>query len=309
MASTKNLWSIDDCLAEYNKDPTNIQFVDATWFRMGPRDARQEFEDGPRLPGAFHFGTSDLTTSHSLFPELNPKKLNLMFPQAWLIGMCLDEMGIDPSNPPTLVVYGKKGTMFAPRAWSILKRFYTLAPVKILHGSLEDWVAKGGPVDTEPAKSIKAKDLVEKANDQAGKQHPLISSTATDSVVDMAFVLKTLENQEANPTIFLDCRGPSEFAAGHIPGAGNVPFPFLSNSDNRLHMKSKDELESIVKKAVGEETFEKLKEGPTVVSCNSCITACTLDLVLDDLGCANVNVYDGSWNEWGQEESTPKETC
>lgn len=309
MASTKNLWSIEDCLEEYNRDPTKIRFVDATWFRMGPRNARQEFEEGPRLPGAFHWETSDLCTSYDLFPEANPKKLKLMFPPTWLVGMVLDEMGIDANDAPTLVVYGKKGTMFAPRVWSILRRYYRLAPVKILHGSLEDWEAKGGPVDKEPVKSIKAKDLVQKANGQAGKQHPLVSPNATDTVVDKDFVLQALENKETKPTIFLDARGPGEFANGHIPGASNVPFPSMSLAENRLYMKSKDELESIVKKAVGDETFEKLKEGPAVVSCNAAITACTLDLVLDDLGFPEALVYDGSWNEWGSDDSTPKETC
>ena len=39
-----------------------------------------EFENGPRIPGSHYFDMSDISTSKELFPKLNPKGLNVMFP-------------------------------------------------------------------------------------------------------------------------------------------------------------------------------------------------------------------------------------
>ena len=80
-------------------------------------------------------------------------------------GAAFEEMGVAETKQ-TLVIYGKKGTLFAPRVWSVLKRYYP-GPVKIMHGTLEDWIAQGGLVDTNALEaSITANDLLEKAKDR-----------------------------------------------------------------------------------------------------------------------------------------------
>jgi hypothetical protein len=38
------------------------------------------FLDGPRIPGSHYFDMNDISTSKELFPDLNPKGLDVMFP-------------------------------------------------------------------------------------------------------------------------------------------------------------------------------------------------------------------------------------
>ncbi len=314
MSLSKNLWSVEKCLEEWDQNPDAIRFVDATWFMSGPRNGRTEFQEGPRLPNSFHWETSDLCASKDLCPNENPLDLKFVFPPTWMVGAALEEMGVSDANT-TLIIYGKKGTLFAPRVWSVLKRYY-IGPVKIMHGTLEDWIAKGGPIDTNILEtSITANDLLEKNKDRTGSSNALVSPNAKSTIVGKDVVLKLLDTSESKsediPSVIIDTRGPGGYASGHIPTAKNVPFASLSFSDNRLLMKPRDELESILKQSLGEELVGKLvvQEGapPVLITCHAAISLCTLDLVLDELGFAEPWIYDGSWNEWGQDATTPKE--
>ena len=44
---------------------------------------------------------------------------------------------------------------------------------------------------------------------------------------------------------------------------------------------------------------------PVVTTCGSGVTASILALALAILGHRNTSVYDGSWSEWGADESLP----
>jgi thiosulfate/3-mercaptopyruvate sulfurtransferase len=108
----------------------------------------------------------------------------------------------------------------------------------------------------------------------------------------------------------LDARSPERFAgkspeprpglrSGHIPGSHNVPYEKLLNADGTL--KSPAELHDLFD-ATGVDPHK-----PVVTTCGSGITACVLALALAEAGYRRTSVYDGSWSEWGGDDSLPIE--
>eukprot|EP00980_Cylindrotheca_fusiformis_P005952 scaffold1262_cov106-Cylindrotheca_fusiformis.AAC.9 len=195
------------------------------------------FLDGPRIPGSHYFDMSDISTSKDIFPTLNPKGLNVMFPPKSLFAATMDAMGI--TNDDQVAVYGRRGCWFTPRIWYMFKT-YGQSKVGLMQGSLEDWIDLGGPVDSTPMKeyNVRAKDLVRQADDA----DYLASETARNRLVDMDQVLAQVNSSR----VIVDTRGSSYKKKGHIPGAIHIPYSSLVEPDNSLRLKNKKELVEIL---------------------------------------------------------------
>ncbi len=103
----------------------------------------------------------------------------------------------------------------------------------------------------------------------------------------------------------LDVRRESEYTGaevrakrgGHIPGAVNILWKDALRDDWTL--RDPDELEQMYSDAgFGPETS-------TVTYCQAGVRAAFTHLVLTALGHDDVRTYDGSWDEWGNEEGLP----
>ena len=101
----------------------------------------------------------------------------------------------------------------------------------------------------------------------------------------------------------LPARRPSRapgFALGIFPAPITSPYARLIAKDGTL--KPAPEVERLF-----EEAGVDLSK-PVVTSCGSGITASVLALALAEIGHRRTSVYDGSWSEWGADQSLPIET-
>ncbi|MEJ2108313.1 MAG: rhodanese-like domain-containing protein [Acidobacteriota bacterium] len=102
----------------------------------------------------------------------------------------------------------------------------------------------------------------------------------------------------------IDGRIPEEYFGippgyGHIPGAHNLPVPWLFNSDGTIREAS--ELKAMASSVVG-----SIKDEPVVVYCQVGGFASALWFILTEkLEYRNVRIFDGSYQEWSQDPDAP----
>lgn len=278
----------------------DVKFLDGSWYLKG-RNGRQEFEDGPRIEGAQFFDIDDIASTGD---DINPKNLPHMMPPPKLFAAAMDAMGI--TNDDTIVIYGNKECFFTHRAWFQI-RGMGHKKLHLMQGDLGEWIDLNGPTEYDKKTTISAKDL----DLSRGTQY---RSTGPENVVDMERMLEIIKEGKSSDSIMVDVRSKERFLGqveeprpnmrlGHMPGALNLPFVDLLDPENLTKFKPVKELKEIIQEA-GIEIDSSKK---IVASCGSGATACTLILALDLCGRdpGSMLVYDGSWCEWGGEDSTP----
>ena len=186
-------------------------------------------------------------------------------------------------------MYDEHGIYSSPRAWWLFKTFGH-EQVAVLDGGLPAWQAANFP--TEEKQVYQGP----KGNFKASYQ-PTAIKTYRD-------VYEAIDKEY---TMILDARSQARFSglspepraglrSGHIPSSINLPY---SNVLNKEQMKSKQELSAL---------FKPYDQSELIMSCGSGITACIIALGAEIAGHSQLSVYDGSWTEWGSNESLPIET-
>eukprot|EP00590_Aulacoseira_subarctica_P005241 CAMPEP_0172415394 /NCGR_PEP_ID=MMETSP1064-20121228/1790_1 /TAXON_ID=202472 /ORGANISM="Aulacoseira subarctica , Strain CCAP 1002/5" /LENGTH=300 /DNA_ID=CAMNT_0013152341 /DNA_START=212 /DNA_END=1114 /DNA_ORIENTATION=- len=277
-------------------------FVDGSWWLGKVRDARGEYEAGPRIAGAKLFDIDDVAERDK---TLNPKGLPHMAPSKQLFAAAMDALGI--CNNHHVIVYGTDGCMTASRAYITFKSMgHNPTKVHLLQGSLKEWKEKGGPIEVGPTSTILADDL--------DLSKPAIyQATDANGFCDMAQVLDIVSTN--HPGVILDARSAGRFQGtepeprpglrlGHMPGAVNIPFQTLLEGPNDwTKLKSVEELCSVFQNA-GIDIYDNRV---FVCTCGSGVTAAVIAAALEKCGRfrSNTLIYDGSWIEWGGDPNTP----
>ncbi len=190
----------------------------------------------------------------------------------------------------SVVAYDDYDHAFAGRlAWAL--RYYGHDDVRILDGGWSRWTAEGRPVSTEVPRPV--------AEHFTPRARAALYRTADQ-------VERALEDRDV---LLIDARPAEQYAgnvsaaarSGHIPGARNVPYASLVDATTG-RFRPRSELSRAFADA-GIDVGHLPRE--VVVYCNGGVT-CTVPLhALAMLGRDDVAVFDGSWNEWGNDPRRP----
>lgn len=266
-----------DWLADHLSAP-DLVVLDASWhLPTQNRSGRQEFL-AEHIPGAQFFDLDELSDEKSDLPHMLPSTVKF--------ASRMKEMGI--GDGVRLVVYDSSGIFSAARCWWTF-RVMGDEDVVVLNGGLPKWKAEGRPLEDGPATRRAAKHFTPRVN--------------AALVADLDDIKGYIERGGAQ---IVDARPAPRFRGdeaeprpgllmGHMPGAKNLPYSRLVNSDGTL--KSADEIASALAAAgidVG---------APIANTCGSGVTASIVALALATIGRPDTSVYDGSWAEWGRPES------
>lgn len=191
----------------------------------------------------------------------------------------LTALGLAPSD--TVVVYDG-GTVYAPRLWWILKQLGH-QDVRILNGGYAAWTSAGGKSETGPS-TVKPAATFYRGTPDASAISTLAETTAAVGKPGVAFV---------------DARTAQEYAAGHIPGAVDIPFTDNAEAASPHRWKSADALRAMY--AAAGITPDK----HVIAYCSTGVRSAATYFTLALLGYPNVSLFTGSWAEWSKHPNLP----
>jgi thiosulfate/3-mercaptopyruvate sulfurtransferase len=257
---------------------SGLTVVDSSWHMPASgRNGGAEFLRS-HIPGARFLDIDELSDRSNPAPH--------MLPSADAFGAAMERLGI--SRDDRIVVYDNSPIRTAARGWFMLRHFGA-DRAAILDGGFQKWVAEGRPTESGEAAPRTATfepaprdEVVTKSDILSGSHEPLLDARGTPR----------FEGSEADPR--------PGVAAGHIPGARNLPFSALYNEDGTF--KSPEEIRRLFDGAGMDSS------APFVASCGSGVTANSLIFAAHLLGNDRAKLYDGSWSEWGADPATPKAT-
>ena len=241
---------------------------------------RAEYDAG-HVPGAvFVDWTRDIVDVD------DPVPAQIARPEAFATRM--GELGVGDATP--VIAYDDYNHAFAGRlAWAL--RYYGHEDARVLDGGWSRWMAEGRPVSTDVPRPVAAR--------FTPRTREPLRRTADQ-------VERALEDPEV---LLIDARPAEQYAgavsaaarSGHIPGARNVPYSGLVDPSTGRFRPAIELARAFAEAGVDVQRLPR----EVVVYCNGGVT-CTVPLnALRMLGRDDVAVFDGSWNEWGNDARRP----
>ncbi|WP_034995179.1 3-mercaptopyruvate sulfurtransferase [Beijerinckia mobilis] len=256
----------------------DLAVIDGTFFMPDEkRDAKSEYRTR-HIPGAIFFDIDAIADHSTDLPHMLPNPADF--------ATAAGQLGL--SEAMRLVVYDASGLLGAPRVWWTLRTFGA-QNVKILEGGLPKWIAEGRPAESgevQPTPRVFAPHFDPSAVADAEAVNAA-SKSGTSQIID-ARAAPRFRGEVPEPRAGL--------RSGHIPGSLNLPWREVVGEGT---LKSPDEIREAFA-AIG---FDPHK--PIITSCGSGVSAAILLLALETVGQRHIQLYDGSWTEWGGRSDLP----
>jgi len=257
-------------LAERLHDP-NLVVI-----QVGPREAY----DAEHIPGARYLATSAIA--------VDADGLDYQVAPVEQLEDAFEQLGISDASR-VVVVFGANWVTSATRTILTLNYLGLGERTSLLDGGFQAWKAEGRPVTTEAPQATRG---------------DLTPRPAGDVVVTAEWVRDRLD---APHVAVIDARTPEFYAglrggmqqprAGHIVGAGNVPFSTIVDGESLL-MKDQGALRELFEQAGA-------RPGDTVVTyCHIGQQATLVYLAARSLG-YEARMFDGSFQEWSRRDELP----
>lgn len=272
-----------ETLSAHLHDPHWV-VVDCRFELADPRAGQRDYERG-HLPGA-RYAHLDRDLSAPVGPGTGRHPL----PEPQRLAETFSAWGIEEGSQ--VVAYDAGPGQFAARLWWLL-RWLGHRDVAVLDGGIGRWQKEGRALETDAAQPRAGRFLARPDRaawldaDQVAR---IVHGEDSALIVDARSRPRYLGEQE-----------PLDPAAGHVPGARNLPS-----------MEHVAELGGFLPAARLRERFEALlgKRAPheVVHMCGSGVTACHNLLAMEVAGFSGARVYPGSWSEWCRDPTRPVAT-
>lgn len=257
--------------------------VDCRYDLRNPEWGHAQYLAG-HVPGAVY-----ASLSHDLSAAPDGRNGRHPLPTPAAMAATFGRLGIGPGTQ--VVAYDQDAGAFASRLWWMLRHMGHDA-VAVLDGGWARWQAEGRPVatgeDTRPPAPFTGTPRDGERLDAAAVER-LLGDAATRLVDARAADRFEGRNETLDP------------AAGHIPGADNLPY--MGNTAVNGTMLPVDQLRARFAPLLAGRTTDQL-----VMYCGSGVTACHNLLALAHAGLGRARLYPGSWSEWSSDPARPTET-
>ncbi len=283
MTVTESLVDVRWLAARLGQDAPGLIVLDATAVLPAPGfDGDYKLESGlarwreAHIPGSRH---ADLVAEFS--DHAAARHFSRPAPAA--LAERLRGLGVEDSSD--IVLYDAGGGIWATRLWWQLRAIGVRAAV--LDGGLDAWRAGGFPLEQgDPAEPVRA----------AGGTLTF-AEPGVDAWADIEEVAAVSSGEAAGTLVCalgrdqFEGTAPTRYARrGHIPGSLNLPARSLVDPGTGL-LAAEPEISAALRPLLD-------APGPIVVYCGGGISATLLALGLVRAGREDVQVYDGSLEEW-----------
>ena len=271
-----------DWLAANLNDP-RIRIVDIRGHVAPPTDPlphyynhRADYVKG-HIPGAVF-----VDWVHEITNPDDPQHAKIAPPERYEAAMRRHGISADTQ----VIAYDDAQGMFAARLWFTLN-YYGHANVAVLDGGWPKWMLENKPV-TAVVPEVAPGQFVARPYPEWIAFIDEVAQIASHKQVAKLIDVRTVAEFNGNAS-----RAKRK---GHIPGAVNLTRTTLNTPEGS--MLPPEKLREIFAQAGVNESEE------TVVYCNGGVSASYGLLALRRAGFDKSRVYDGSWKEWGNDETT-----